>query len=194
MRAAIIKMTFVFAFAAHLGEGQVIDVAGEWRVIRLPPKVPSVRPLEAWLEALPGAVFTLIPSPIPPLAMVFRGLGYTYYPSRPTITVLGAPRYKPSAWGFLQPQVGRRFDGELASSIKNAPERELSIGPCIARTRRLLDTSFTGRVRRWVYFVGLSLDQHQDLNARVPKQLGQRFQKWRAILICADSIEVILNL
>src|SRR6266849_6681832 len=122
MQAAIPKMTFVVAFAAQsLVQGQVADVAGEWSVVRRPPAVtPSASPFEAWLRALPGAVFTLRPSAIPPLAMIRRGLGYTYFPSRPTITILEGPPDKPRSLGFLQPQVGRRFEGELASSIKSS--------------------------------------------------------------------------
>jgi hypothetical protein len=136
MRAAISKMTFVFAFATQgLVEGQVADVAGEWSVVRLLPGVsPSVSPFEAWLRALPGAVFTLTPSVIPPLAMIRRGLGYAYSPSRPTITIVEGLPDQPGALGFLQLQVGRRFEGELASSVKSTTTRELSFGlPSLAQ-------------------------------------------------------------
>jgi hypothetical protein len=110
MLAAIPKMTFAFALAAQgLVQGQIADVVGEW-----------TRP-----GALPGFVFTLIPSAIPPLAMARRGLGYVYS-SRPTITILEGPRDKPRAFGFLQPQSGRRFEGELASSIKSSTKADLS--------------------------------------------------------------------
>src|SRR5437016_2450273 len=110
MQAAIPKMAFVFAFAARgLVQGQVADVAGEWRVVRPHAGSPSPSPLEAWLQALPGAVFTLTPRGIPPLAMVRSNLGYRYSPSLPSITILEGLPNKPRAWGFLQPQVGRRF-------------------------------------------------------------------------------------
>ena len=82
MLAAIPKITFVFAFAAHLVQGQVTDVAGEWRVENH------------------RAIFTLTPSTIPPLAMVHRGLGYTYDPSRPTITILEGQPDKPARIGI----------------------------------------------------------------------------------------------
>ena len=97
-------------------------MTGEWSVARQPS------PLKSWLRALPGAVFTLTPSAIPPLAMVRRGLRYTYFPSRPTITILEGPPDKPRALGFLQPRVGRRFEGELASSIKSGTATEFSFG------------------------------------------------------------------
>jgi hypothetical protein len=112
-----------FAFAAQgLLQGQVADVTGEWSVARQPS------PLKPWLRALPGAVFTLTPSAIPPLAMVRRGLGYTYFPSRPTIAILEGPPDKPRALGFLQPRVGRRFEGErrLRSRAAQRPNFRLA--------------------------------------------------------------------
>jgi hypothetical protein len=62
-----------------------------------------------------------------------QGFGNTYFPSRPTITILEGPPDKPRALGFLQPRVGRRFEGELASSIKSSTATELSFGlPSVA--------------------------------------------------------------
>jgi hypothetical protein len=67
MRATIPKLALVFAFAARgLVEGQVVDLAGKWRVGRPPVVGASSTPFEDWLRALPGAVFTLTPSVIPP--------------------------------------------------------------------------------------------------------------------------------
>jgi hypothetical protein len=95
----ISKMVLVLAFATQsLVQGQVADVTGEWSLIRPAGVTPSASPLAAWLRALPGTVFTLTPSTIPPLAMVHRGLGYTYFPSRPTITVLEGSPDKPRHW------------------------------------------------------------------------------------------------
>lgn len=129
MCAAILKMAFVFAFAARgLVQGQVVGMAGKWRVVRPPAVGPSSSPFEDWLRALPGAVFTLTPSAIPPLAMALKDLGYRYSPSLPTVTILGGLPDRPRALGFLQREVGRRFEGELASSVKGATELELSFG------------------------------------------------------------------
>jgi hypothetical protein len=86
------KITFLLAFAAQvLVQGQVADVAGEWRVGAL--------------------VYTLRHSVVPPLAMIHKDLDYGYFPSLPTITISGG-----TALGFLQPTVGRRIEGELAFS------------------------------------------------------------------------------
>src|SRR5438094_715317 len=156
MRAVIPKMAFVFACAAPgLVQGQIADLAGEWRVVRPSAGNPSVSPLEAWLRSLPGAVFTLTPSSIPPLAMVRTNLGYAYSPSLPSITILEGLPDKPRAWGFLQHQVGRRFEGELASSVQSVSFGLPSLAPggCWMHL-------CAGRVRRWVYFVGLGPDQH----------------------------------
>src|SRR5437763_4474 len=79
----------VLVFATGLLQGQVSDVAGEWRVVRTPAVGPALSPGEDWLRSLPMAVFTLAHSVIPPLAMVRKYLGYTYFPSLPTMTILG---------------------------------------------------------------------------------------------------------
>ncbi len=129
MRAKIPKMAFVLAFAAPgLVQGQIVDVAGKWRVGRSQAVGPSSSSFEDWLRALPGSVFSLTPSVIPPLAMIRKDSGYTYLPSLPTVTILEGLPGKPRAFGFLQPQVGRRFEGELASSVKSDTGRELSFG------------------------------------------------------------------
>ncbi len=112
VRAAIYGIAFALAFAVAaqgLVQGQVVGVVGEW-----------TRP-----GALRGFVLTLIPSEIQPLAMARRGLGYVYS-SRPAITILEGPRDKPRSFGFLQPKAGRRFEGELASSIKSSTAADLS--------------------------------------------------------------------
>jgi hypothetical protein len=134
MRAAILKIVFVVTFAAQgLVQGQILDVAGKWRVLRPSAVGPSSSPAESWLPALPEAVFTLTRSVISPLAMVRKDLGYTYFPSLPTITISEGPPDKPRALGFLQLQIGRRFQGELASSVKSTTGPELSFGlPALA--------------------------------------------------------------
>ena len=116
--------------------GQDVDLDGLWKVVRTPAVRPPSSPLEGWLQALPGAVFTLSPSVIPPLGMIRKDLGHLYAPSSPTTTISDGMPSSPSsdywmrAWlqtlrwmpdmpkalGFVQGQVGRRFEGELAAS------------------------------------------------------------------------------
>lgn len=123
------EITFLLAFASAL-QGQAPEVTGEWTVFRVPAVGPPSTPVEDWVRSLPGAVFTLTHSFIPPLAMVRKDLGYVYYPSQPTITILEGKPDKPLALGFLQPQAGRRFEGELAMSVKSATGLELAPGGC----------------------------------------------------------------
>ena len=78
-KTVILKMAFVLAFAVlGLAQRPFADVAGEWRVVR-PPAVGPSSPLEDWLRELPGAVFALTHSVIPPLAMIRKDLGFTYF-------------------------------------------------------------------------------------------------------------------
>lgn len=115
-KTPIPKIAFVLAFAVGLVQGQVPDVAGEWRVAGAPTVGPPSSRFEDWLRSLPMAVYALTHSVIPPLAMIRKDLGYTYSPSLPTITIFEGMPDKPHALGFLQLQVGRRFQGELAFS------------------------------------------------------------------------------
>ncbi len=115
-KIAVPTIAFVLIFALRvLVQGQVADVTGEWRVVHPPAVTASSSRVEDWLRALPGATFTLTRSVIPPLAMVRKDLGYTYVLSLPTITIIEGMPDQPRPLGFLQPQVGRRFEGELAS-------------------------------------------------------------------------------
>ena len=59
-------------------------------------------------------MYALTHTEIPPLAMIRRDLGYTYFPSLPSITITWISD-KPQVLGFLQAQSGRQFEGELAS-------------------------------------------------------------------------------
>ena len=104
-----------------LADGRVVSIF-------LQQSDPSVLTVRSLATSVTWGCFTLTPSVIPPLAMIRRGLGFTYFPSRPTITILEGLPDKPRALGFLQTQVGRRFEGELASSVKSATPLELSIG------------------------------------------------------------------
>lgn len=126
---SIPKTAFLLAIASAL-QGQVPDVTGEWKPFRPPAVGPSSSPAENWVCSLPGAVFTLTHSVIPPFAMVRKDLGYVYYPSQPTITITEGTPGKPLALGFLQSQDRRRFQGELAISVKSATGLELSPGGC----------------------------------------------------------------
>jgi hypothetical protein len=125
MRFELTKMTLVLAFARKVLQAQVADVTGQWRVVRQENGTSSSQ-FEDWLRALPGAVFTLTHSTIPPLAMIRKDLGYSYFPSLPTITILQGQPDKPYAWGFLQPQPSGKFEGELAFSVASVTRHELS--------------------------------------------------------------------
>ena len=114
---AIRKTALVLVLAGRgLARAQAPDITGEWSVVRRPAVSESSSPSEDWLRALPGAVFTLSHSEVPPLAMVRKNLGYRYSPSLATITISQGQPEKPQALGFLQAQGGRRFEGELAFS------------------------------------------------------------------------------
>jgi len=113
----ILKIAFTLSLTAALVQGQVPDIAGEWRVVRDPPATPPSSPVEDWLQALPGGVFTLIHSVFPPLAMVRKDLGYTYFPSQPTISVSTRTAFHRDGFsgiGFLQQNAWKKFEGELA--------------------------------------------------------------------------------
>jgi hypothetical protein len=115
LRRHILEMRFLLALAPGLVQGQAPDIAGEWSVVRSPAVGPPSSPAEDWIRSLPTAVYSLTDSAIPPLAMVRKDLGYTYFPSQPTITILAGTPDKPYALGFLQSRAGRGFEGELAS-------------------------------------------------------------------------------
>lgn len=119
------KITLALVFALDLLQAEVADVTGQWRVVRQEVGT-STSQFEDWLRALPGAVFTFSQSTIPPLAMIRKDLGFTYSPSLLTITILQGPPDKPYAWGFLQSQPGRKFEGELAFAVKTATTGDLS--------------------------------------------------------------------
>src|SRR6266550_3480777 len=100
MRAAIPHVAFVLVCAMPgLAQEQIRDLAGEWRVGR----PPAIGPSSDWLRALPGAVYTLTHSIVPPLGMIRKDLGYTYFPGsiRPDYT--GASIYAAPAGLFLNP-------------------------------------------------------------------------------------------
>lgn len=67
-------------------------------------------------RALPGAVFTLTHTAVPPLLMMHKDAQYRWIPSSPTMTISQGALGKPAAVGFLQLQADGRFEGELASS------------------------------------------------------------------------------
>jgi hypothetical protein len=115
MRCAIHTIAVMLTLMPRgLVQGQVADVTGQWRVSRQPEVGPSKSPAEDWLRALPGATFALTHNALPPLAMVRKDLGYTYFPSLPSITISEGTSATPHVLGFLQAQ-GRRFEGELVS-------------------------------------------------------------------------------
>ncbi len=117
MRIQALKVpAFLLALTTSLVQGEVLDVTGEWRAVRPPAVSPASSPGEDWLRSLPMAAFKLTHSNVPPLAMIRRDLGYTYFPSLPTIIILGGTPDRLQTLGFLQSQVGRRFEGELAPS------------------------------------------------------------------------------
>jgi len=92
---------------------EVLDLAGEWRVVPMQPATPPSTSFEEWLRAQPGAIFTLTSSASPPLAMIHKDVGYRYFPALPTITISEGPAGKPKALGFLQGLGGHEFQGEL---------------------------------------------------------------------------------
>jgi hypothetical protein len=73
-------------------------------------------PLEAWLRTIPGAVFRLTHSALPPLGMLRKDLSYPYSPSSPAIIITQGPPDRLLGSGFLQSQVGHRYEGEFATS------------------------------------------------------------------------------
>ena len=77
------------------------------------PNYPADTPFEEWLRALPGAVFGMAPSVIPPIDMIRSDLEHTYSPSIPTVTVFVDLSGVRNVVGFLQAQAGR-FEGELS--------------------------------------------------------------------------------
>ena len=48
--------------------------------------------------------------------MIRVDLGYTYFPSLPTINILIGSQADPTAMGFLQHRSGRQYEGELAAA------------------------------------------------------------------------------
>jgi hypothetical protein len=104
--------------AGAMAQGQSADVAGEWQVVHSPTATPSSSssPLGDWLRALPGAVFTLTHTAVPPLLLMHKDAQYRWIPSSPTITISQGVLGKPAGVGFLQLQADGRFEGELASS------------------------------------------------------------------------------
>jgi hypothetical protein len=108
-----LKIACVLLLAAGLMQGQAPDLAGEWRVARSAAVESPSSPLQEWLRSQPPAVYTLSHDATLPYAMFRKGLGYTYDPSLPTITVfLRTEGLYPL--GFLQLQGGRKVEGELA--------------------------------------------------------------------------------
>lgn len=98
-------------------QAQNLDIIGEWQVVRPPSNGAPSSAFSAWLRSLPMAVYMITPSNTPPLAMIHNNLGFIYFPSLPTLTILdGGIGDRPRVLGFLQRQVGRRFEGELVSS------------------------------------------------------------------------------
>src|ERR1039457_2005592 len=101
--------------AGPMAQGQSADVAGEWQVVHSPTATASSL-LGNWLRALPGAIFTLTHTAVPPLLMMHKDAQYQWIPSSPTITISQGAVGKPAGVGFLQLQPDGRYEGELAFS------------------------------------------------------------------------------
>lgn len=109
-------LVLAFTFTSHaLGQGEIPDLTGDWSVTRVPATTPSSSPFKEWLNAVPTARFSLTPSVIAPLAMIRKDLGYTYFPSLPSVTISQGFGEKAAVVGFLQHQTDRRFEGELTA-------------------------------------------------------------------------------
>ena len=105
------RVATALAILVSLARGQAPDVVGEWVV-----GSPSAADARIDARTRPAVVYTLTPNSAPQLAMARKDLGYAYSFSLPTITMLAGTPEKPIALGFLQHHLGRRFEGELATS------------------------------------------------------------------------------
>ena len=115
MKLALSATIFLLALVGvGFAQVEVPDLVGEWRVVRKDASVPcpNCSPAQNWIRALPGAVFDLTESVIPPMAMARKDVpNYLYNPSQPSITISDGTH----VLGFLQRQSGRRYEGEFAS-------------------------------------------------------------------------------